>query len=370
MSQPIYEIWLDSPRGNRLVLVDHFEALDAVHVANGVGACSLALPDEYDDYLMVDGLIEIWRKPEGGALKNFGVFMYRKWDFIDDGGIDLTTLSGKDGNSLLQRRVIAFPAGQSGGRGTNYADDLIKNRVRENCTTASITTDADRDWTDLNFSIAPDVSAAPSISMSFSYQGLWDVVTKGANASRTEGTRLYFDTIPTFESDNTIGWQFVTNVGQLGIDRTGTDQVIFGSQFGNFDKGKLTFDYTDEATVIYSLGQGLETERTIEEVEDTTRSVASPWARIERTYNCAGQATSTAEVAAAGNARLSELRPRHVLTGTLLDSQQARFGIDWNYGDRVVVTHRGRQFDVVITSIQLTVDGNGREKISAGFEVV
>lgn len=365
---PGYEVWLGDPRGNRLALVSDFSSLQASRVTNNLGACSLVLPADYDAFLQPDGLVEVWRKPDGGAMRLFNVYMYRLWNFDDAGGADITSISGKDGKSLLTRRIVANAAGTTISAKTNYADDLMKEVVSQSCTTAA--SDQDRSWGGLNFTVADNLSDAPSISLGFAYRDVMDVLKDASEASRKNGTRLYWDVIPQFQSNGSIGWQFTTNIDQPGIDRTGADRVTFGREFGNLTKGRLTFDYTDETTVVYSLGQGLEDDRVVEEVEDTTRSARSVWGRIEESYNAAGQASTTAEVAAAGQARLSERRPRLRLNGQLIDSPQARFGVDWNFGDAVCVTHRGYQFDVIITAVTLSIDGRGKEKIDASFELL
>jgi hypothetical protein len=363
-----YEIWLDDPRGNRLALADKFESLQSIRVASAPGACTLVLPPLYDDYLMPDGIIEVWRKGEGGALRLFDAYMYRKWDFEDAGGFDRTILSGKNGLSLLDRRIVAYAAGTTSSAMTDQADDLMKQVVREACTTAA--TDTGRDWSGLNFTVAANLAAAPTISLGFAYRRVPDVLKDAAEASRNAGTRLYYDVRPTIQTGGTLGWRFVTAIDQPGIDRTGADQLVFSQGFGNLAKARLTYDYSDEVTVVYSLGQGLEEERVVEEVEDTTRSARSVWGRIEESYNAAGMASTTAQVEAAGKARLSERRPRLRLAGTLIDSEQARFQRDWDFGYRVVVAYRGRQFDAVINAVTLTVDGRGKETITGGFELI
>ena len=364
-----WEIWLDDPRGNRLVLLDRVLSASAVKVANGVGACAVSVPAIYDSYIKLDNIIEVWRKPAGGTLKLFNAYRLRAWEFADENNRDVTILSGPDQMDLLQSRVVAYAAGSSQASMTTYADDICKTIVSQNCATAA--TDADRDLSAYGITVSPLAttnSEAPSITMSFSYRNVYDVLKDVAEASRENGTPLYFELAPSYTS-TTIGWEFRTYTSQPGRDRTGIDQVTFGREFGNLTRANLLFDYRDEKTVIYAGGQGLGSLRAIEEVEDTTRSGATIWNRREAFYNVASQASSTAAYAAAGQAELESKRPKMKLTGEIIDSEQARFGVDWDWGDRVMITHRGYQYEVIITSVQIAINGQGKETIRATFEV-
>lgn len=363
-----YEVWLDDPTGRRVTLIDEFSGLTAVRVANTPGALSITLPSKYDRLIKRDSIIEVWRKPDEGALKLFNAYLITGRNLYDDGDVEKTTLTGPDGVSLLSRRIVAYAAGTTSAEMNTYADDMMKTIVSEACTTAA--TDTDRDWSALGFTVAANTSAGQSISMAFAYRKVLEVLKDIAEASRNAGTRLYFDVVPIPQSDGTLGWGFRTYTDQPGIDHTTNAQVTFGREWGNLKGPSLTHDYTEEINVVYSLGQGEGSERVVEEVEDVTRSGASPWARSEASYNCSGQASDTAEVYAAGQAQLSENRPRLEFTGTLADTPVARFGIDWGFGDRVVITYRGYQFDAIVTSVVLSVSEKGQETITAGFELI
>lgn len=363
-----YEFWLSSPLGRRMKLIDKFIKMDCTRVANDIGALSLTLPAIYDTYLAQDNIIEIWRKPIDSSLSLFNAYLIRGWDYVDSLAGSETHITGLDGNDLLNRRIVAYAAGSTSTEMTGAADDLMKTIVSENCCTAA--TDTDRDWSSSGFTVAANDTAGQSITMGFSYRNVLSICQDLANASREAGTRVYFDVRPTISSTEMITWDFRTNINQPGIDHTGNDLVTFGLEWGNLDNPMLSYDYTGEATVIYSGGAGSEAERVVEEVENTTRSKVSPWGRIEKFHNCAGQASDTAAVYAAGQAELSANLPRVRFNGLLKDGETTRLGKDWDYGDKVVITYRGKQIDAVINAVQLTVYGNGDEVINGRFEVV
>jgi hypothetical protein len=263
---------------------------------------------------------------------------------------------------------VAYAAGSAQAEITDNADDMMKTIVRYAATASA--TDTDRSWAANGFTVAADLGHAPSISMAFSYRNVLDVLYDIAEASRENGTRLYFDVVPVSQDDGTLGWQFRTYTGQPGADRTGADQVMFSPDFGNLHNADLTFDYTDERNVIYAGGRGLETERIVIEVEDAARAKASPWARSEKFYNCSGQAETTAQVTAAGKGELSAHQPTIDFVGTLTDAPSTRFAVDWNFGDLAMVGYRGYQYEAVINLVSLKFDGEGKKTISAGFEVI
>jgi hypothetical protein len=362
-----WEIWLDDPRGNRLKLVEEWMSASAVKVANGIGAVSLTLPATYDPYIRLDGIIEVWRKPDGGKLKLFNAYFIRPWAFADEDNTEVTEIGGPDGMYLPQGRAVAYAAGTTNADVTTYADDLLKNAVRQNMTTDC--SDTDRDLSGIGLTVAPNLGAAPSISMAFSWRRLSDVFRDACATCADQGTNLYYDFVPVPKSDKTMGFDFRTYTNQPGQDLTGANRVIFGRSWGNFVGAREAFDHTDEITNVYALGRGLKDARVVEEVEDTARATASPWARRETSLNVSGQSSTTDAYVAAGQARLNELRPRLKISGTILDTKQARYMVDWDWGARVIVAGRYNEYEAIITAITISMDGRKNETIKATFEV-
>lgn len=368
MSKSTWEIWLDDPYGNRLKLLDQVISARAVRVANNVGSVALVLPSVYDDLWRLDGVIEIWRKPEGGALKMFNAYFNRAPRYYDANGLDLTAWAGPDGVHLLKRRVVAYAAESAQAQMTDQADDMMKEIVRDNLTTDCV--DTDRNWTANGLTVAGNVALGPSLTLGFARRNVLDVLRDLADASRQAGTYLYFDMVPTVGSGGTIGFDFRTYTGQPGKDRTGADQLVFGKEWGNLNGASLEYNFSDEITVCYAGGQGTGADRTVEEVEDTTRSGASPWGRIEGFTNASGLSSSSDAYVAAGQAALMAGRPKLRFTGTLVETDNCRFGVHWNWGDKVIVSYRKRQYSAVITAVDISISKDGKEQIAGTFEVV
>lgn len=361
-----YEIWLDDPTGRRVALIDNVNSLTAQKITHNSAGFKMVIPPDYDALMRSDGIIEVWHELPTGSLALFNAYFIRAWEFSYDKK-PVTTVWGLDGVSLLARRIIPYPAASTYCAKTDFIDDMMKEIVRENFSSAA--TDADRRLASL-LQIDPDVGLAPSISKRFAYRNVLEVLRDLSDNSRTAGTLLYFDCMPAIKSDGTLAFRFLTKINQLGADHAASNQVIFGTEWGNLENSRLTFDYRDSASVVYAGGQGLEDERVVEEREDAVLSKSTPWGRNEVFYNCSGQAETVPAVQAAGDARLAELRPRLSFSGTLVDTPAARFGLHWNFGDRVTIISREYQFSAYIKSVELQLTADGHSTANAGFELL
>jgi hypothetical protein len=50
--------------------------------------------------------------------------------------------------------------------------------------------------------------------------------------------------------------------------------------------------------------------------------------------------------------------------GDLMDTEATRFGVNWNWGDKVAVKYRNREFTPIVRAVVLSVR-NGEETIKA-----
>jgi hypothetical protein len=364
-----HEIWLDDERGNRLLLLDEAVDFSYTRSANNAGSFTLTLAGDFDrTMIQLDGLVEFWRAAEGGALRLMFLGMARRFTWSDDqDGQATLEVSGPGINQLLSRRIVAYAAGSAQAEKTDQADDMMKAIVAENL--GSSATDTDRDWSGIGLSVAADLAAGPSITKAFSRRNVLAVLKEIAEISSQNGTELYFDLEPGFGSDGKLTVMFTTHTGQPGIDRTAEAgaPVYFGHAWGNLAEPRLVEDYSSELTVVYAGGQGVEEGRTVAEVEDTARSGASAWGRIEGWKDSRNETTADA-VEDDAQALLNESKPTLSFSGKLLDSPQARYGIDWNWGDRVTCEYRGYQFDGLVRVVSVAVGSDGQEEINAKFE--
>jgi hypothetical protein len=174
--------------------------------------------------------------------------------------------------------------------------------------------------------------------------------------------------VPRVITDNQIGFTFTTYTGQPGTDRTGDDAVYFGEEWGNLVYPELITDYLEEVTVVYAAGQGEGSDRITAEVENTTRSGASPYNRREAFADARDMETSAGVTDKADQA-LIKGGGIVSFSASLLDTDTTAFGRDWNFGDRVIVTYRGADYEGLIKAVIASMDDEGVELIETRVEV-
>lgn len=364
-----WEIWLDDPFGNRLLQLDRTEGFSLTRIVNNIGAFVLNLPWDFDSKLIkLDGLVEFWRSPEGGALKWVGTGMVRRHKFHDDNGKDVLTLGGVDAIDLLRRRIVAYAADSTGSLQTDNADDIMKAIVKQNLGANAV---AARNLTALGFTVDVDLHAAPSITMGFSWKNVLEVLQNLANASAQNGVELFFDLIPVLITSTQIGFNFRTFTGQPGKNHTypnGINPVQFGKEWGNLGAAELEIDYGEEINYVYVGGDGEDEARTIVELSDPTRVGASPYNRCETFTDARNNSGSS--LYSKGNNELIAGNPKRRFQGELLDTEQTRYGINWEFGDKVSATYLGNQFNGIIRGVSFSVNSDGVESLSAKMENV
>jgi hypothetical protein len=352
-----WEIWLCDPFGVRLRSLDQALAFEAARVINQVGGFSVRLAGDFDlRNVGRDYLVEFWRN---GRWFNTGLL--RRVRRVETAGVETVEISGPDVMHLLRRRIVAHYAGSASASKTDYIDDMMKDIVRENF---SAPTDTARTWSLL--SVAADVSDGPMVTRGFAWRNVHEVLIDLSLAAEQAGAAVYFYLAPIFGVSG-VTWQFRTAATQPGIDRTGDDRLMFGREFGNLANPELDEDYSDEATWVYAGGQGEGAERVTQTAHSTGRAAASPWGRIE-VFEDARNETHPNGVQARADGRLAEQQPRLRFSGDLLETPQCRYGIDWSWGDRVVVSYAGRQWNGLVKVASFGVDGSGEEQLSARID--
>lgn len=362
-----YEIWLSDDAGIRLRLLDDHAGLELARRVNAVGAFTLTLDGSFDaDLMAVDRRLEVWRAPEEGmALRLLFVGFVRRWKWwTSAAGLTALVVQGYDQNELLRRRIVAYKANSAQAAKDDQADDMMKAIVRENLGASA--TDADRNLTALGVTVQADSGAGPTIEKKFAYRNVMDVLAEIADVAATAGTDVFFDLVPVSRT----ALEFQTFTGQRGADHTwpgGTPPVVFSLEFGNLEQPSLEMDYSGEVNYVYGAGQGEGDARVLVEVEDATREAASAWNRREgfkdaRNDEAADQVTADAQEA------LEEGMPALRFNGQVAQTDQCRFGIEWEMGDRVTAVYQGLTVDTMIAAVNVKLDGNGKETVTAKLE--
>jgi len=367
-----YEVYLCSDLGSKLKLLnDTLHELEYVRVVNDYGAILVTLNGYIDSALLQkDRQIQVWRRPPGGSLALDALGFLRWWSLESDGGERFTVLKAYDPNELLTRRIVAYDADDAKASFSDNADDGMKDIFNENFIGG--VTDTDRSWAANDLTVQGDLGAGVSMEKAYSWRAVPDILRDVNEASRTDGTEVFFGVVVTgVDANNKPALEFQTWVGQPGQDRTqsGGSPVIFGEDWGNLLDPVLEFDYREEVNYVYVAGQGEGANRETAEVSDTDLISGSAWGRREAFKDARHvDIGNSAELTDEANTRLAEGRPRVRFTGSLIDSPQSRYGLDWHFGDKVTVQHAGYEFDGIIRSVRVQVDRDGLEEVDARIE--
>lgn len=396
-----YELWLTDDTGNRLAYLADFgepnffsytRAVSQISVFS-VGLDYRAFSQKFNPYFKPDWRVELWRSAAYGVpLRLEDVFMLRKPNvYMRQDNVEILQFYGRNGIDLLNRRFVVQKDGTSYTRKSDYADDMMKDVVREQSLYGSVvdetgTADNSRGFPQGEWSVSPDNSLGPSISQNFAGKKVYDVLDgiKKETFQLNEDSpstyeRVYFDVRPIVlsptaaPSGSRLGWIFNTSVGLLGMDRT-LNGKIFSAENENLSDPSYSINHLDEVTAVFALGNGAGNSRIVQEVTAANRLQASRWNRIESVVN-SSSSTSTAQLNAAGRAELRANRPVEEFQGTILntpgrnDVPQSLYGIDWDLGDLLRVEYARKQFDAEVVNVYVSVNDKGEEEITGRMEV-
>lgn len=344
-----YELYLSSPLGVRLAVLDTFAKLDWTRAVNDVGGCVLTFGSEQADWRLfgVDRRLEVWRVLDTGLSRLVRVYLIRRIDRETTAqGRSTITISGVDANDLLARRIVAANAGAAAAEKTDQADDMIKAIAREQLGASAAT---GRTWTANGFTVAGDLGLGPSLTKSFSRRNVLAVCQDIALAAYDLGTAVYFDVV----EDTLDSFQLRTYTGQRGADRTGQG-TPFSLLRGTLTSAAVSQDWTAEQNYLYVAGQGVEADRTVVEVSDTSAIAASPWGRCEgladgRSYTDSTSLTSYGRVA------LQKRKATRRFQALLADGPGSRFQLDWDFGDLLTAEYDEEQFTCHVAAVRGTV---------------
>ncbi len=369
-----YELYLADPFGNRLALLDGVCQFSYSRVSNSYGAFSLTLPATFNQALLMDGatprhdlLIEFWRSAtevSSPVLQMVG--FARRFNFsTDQNGLLTYVVEGYDQSYLLTSRIIAYKAGSSQAKKTAAIDDMMKAIVAENLGASA--TDTARSLASLGLTVQANLTQGANTTFEFANRPLLDVLKELSDWSVTNPPAIYYDV----EALSPTSFEFRTYKNQRGTDHAANsgNPLNLGAEFGNLTQPSLEVDYSDEVTFVYAGGPGEGADRTIVPVPDQSgRLGASPFNRREAFVDARNETTGGGPEAR-GKAALQAGRPRSKFAGNLVDTPGCRYGIEWGFGDKVTATYMGQQFTAMITAVTVSVDGNGKETVSARLEV-
>lgn len=352
----MYDLYLSTPLGARLAVLDRFESLQWTRKLNDVGALTLRFGTEQVDWRLwgLDRRVEVWRTSI--IPKLVGIYYLRGTERRTEQGGERITWTGEDANGLLARRIIAYYSGSQQTDRFDYADDLMKETVKDNLgadADGGVDSDALRDITAYGFSIELDHGQGPWMSKDCAWQGLLTALQSIASTARDLGTRLYFEVMhPTMTT-----LQFRTYVHRQGADRT-TMQAPFSLIRGPLATPvSIVENHGQEVNYLYVGGQGTEEDREIAVVSDAPACAASPFARCEALVDGTSY-EDTGPLTDFGRKALQDAKVRNVFEGTLIDMPGSRYQVDWDLGDLVRAEYNGETFNCEVQAVMGTATAN------------
>ncbi len=361
-----HEIWLSNPAGQHLALLDKTMGFGYSRALNAPGAWSVLLPADFDtDLLALDSRLEFWRRANAiSPLRFMALGLLRTWTYkTDERGTTSLVIGGHDQNRLLRRRIVAFAAGTSQAEKNMAADDMMKEVVRQNLGADAA---VERQLVGFPLTVQANTTLAPVLNKKFSYRYVDDILKELAQDSEERGTPLYFE----IASLSPTAFEFRTYVNYPGVDHSSTSAapVTIGVEAGTLEDPSFLIDHADEHNFAYAGGVGEGLTRTVRTKSDMARMTASPWNRCE-TFVDAREETTDAGVDARAEAGLREGRPRRVFGGAVRETDQARLGVEWNFGDLLTATYRRQQYPAMVRALAVQVDTKGKETVTARLEV-
>jgi hypothetical protein len=325
-----HNLFLYSPAGQFLTSLRNAEKIDCALAENGIGVIEVTLPLSGDDSVFVrDARIAYTRQRLVGGTP---FLLARARKQAQDDGTWQRIVTALHPNCLLDRRVVAYNEGTSQASKTGTADDVMKAIVRENFTAA---TDTTRNWSSSFFTVEADASASSvAVSIECSYRNVLQTLQEICAQAAAQGEYLGFEVTSLTEGGAFV---FRTYVGQRGVDHSSTsDQpLIISSNYGSLGAVELDEDWTTMASFIYAGGQGALDERIVATDSDAALIALSPYGRTEF-FASQSQTEQSVMLDGVAARRLHEMRPRRVFTGTVIDTDAATFGEEYDWGDIVV----------------------------------
>ena len=390
-----YELWLTDDSGQRMFPLEKY--INFAYTRSSFYLSTIQIQFNFKEWFgMVqpffrpDWRIEVWRSPAYGyPMRLEDMYMLRKPEVYlrEDDAVQTIMLRGRNGMDLLNRRYVVQYTDTQYTTKTDYIDDMMKEIVREqmlygSCKGYNGSADNDRAWPQGEFTVQEDLSLGPNTKLSFADRNVLDVIRElkdlsfNLNYTLATNRKIYFGVVPInlvgstatlAEPNAKTGYQFQTFADLRGVDRT--DGIEFSVENGNMKTPTYIESHFDEVNAVFVKGQGIDSGRATLEVENLSLINKSRWNR------CEGVRTATYETDASGlqgeaDVALGEGRPIFNLDAIFLNSPGSKntprslYGIDWDMGDLLPANFAGKQFDIEVVNVYVSVDDKGNENIT------
>lgn len=389
-----YELWLTDDAGRRMFLLEKYASFAYSRSAYYLSTLQINFSfKEWNamvkPFFRPDWRIDVWRSPAYGyPMRREEMYMLRKPEVYERGedGVQMIMLRGRNGIDLLNRRYVIQYADTAYTVKTDYIDDLMKAIVREQCLYGSCldytgVVDNDRAYPQGEFTVQDDLSLGTSTKLSFADRNVLDVVKElmelsiNMNYADPTNRKIFYGVVPVelsssatlAEPNAKTGYEFRTFADLRGTDRT--DGIEYSVENGNLKTPMYIESHFDEVNAVFVKGQGMDGARAVLEVENLSLISKSRWNRCEN-VRTATYEDDVSGLQGEGDIALGEGRPIFNLDSVFLNSPGSKntprslYGLDWDMGDLLPVNYAGKQFNIEVINVYVSVNEEGVETIT------
>jgi len=371
-----YAVYLKSPTGTLLTVLDRFSLLDLTWGVNQVGRLRVDLPyGAYSGFVFQpEGILEVWRSINGAPpylVGNKQYLMRIQDKTVPTSGVKTLTLTGIDQNVVLARKIIAHVTGSAQALLSGACDDLCKSVVKNEM--GSGATDffgsaAARDISayltvDANLGLGPSTQHA--ISQRNVLLALQDICNI-APLAPSNAQYLAFDITSTVPASG-IAWILQTFIGQRGQDHRfpgGSAPIILSPDSGAISEIQETYDYENVFNFYYVGGQGVGAGRTYASASDAASIGLGPFGRVEN-FIPSVNSNNTTVLQLEGSQGLRQNRARRTFIARYSDTPGQIYGQHFKEGDYLTIWFDDT-LDARVDGLNIRVEA-GEEKITLAF---
>lgn len=373
-----YMVYLLNHSGSTVAVFDDFESLSFDRKVNDVGQFTLSFVDDEDDrfahFNNVDYMVSVRRCVPGVGLDWYTEFLGFVRDAnrrTEQSGGRFFEASGYDLNHFLARRSIAYRHGTVYSDKNDFAEDVMKEYVDENCGPSANDPSRIRNGVLPGFTVeaeSTDHDQTPQWGGSEGGMSLLDTLQKIANFTVGEvpGSRAVDFAV---ESNGAGSFIFRTFLDQLGTDRTypgAAVPVIFATNMGNVQNIRFGIDRRSEVNAVIVMGQGEGSTQTIIARENSDAGSESPWNDIE-TSRPSTQSEFTFQLEDYGDSVLQDSRYRETFDAELLQMPGTLYGLHYFLGDAVTFRYGDVYLDKKIVAVSCRVSNQIGEELNFEF---
>lgn len=394
-----YELRFFTPFGELLYTFDIFISLEYGRQKNDIGACSLVVPGNIYDLstFQQDSLLEIWRldnKTNSLRLMGDTIYILKSLQYSYKDGAEIIELVFFDTIELLSRRYnlwlmsefTDYPSHMNrpiidqmvqvfnhnfGNNTSTAASFMIDGPVGNSPSVAAQAIGTLERRFPINTMPVPIYANSEAFDVEYAWDNCLDIFKQLANLSESRNIPVWFDVLYS-PNENAGTYKFKIWEGLRGNNFANlSNNKVFSLENGNLENIKLTIDYTEHADAIILISdEVVSTNEFFDEVLQVAAirndAYVLPFHPIEFVAE-ERKAASLESLATLAVSKMVEKSPTKKVTGDIINVKGYEFGIDYNYGDIVIVSIKNIKFAAEINKFNVSVGKSG-ERISIPIE--